>query len=325
MDMDTVRPSFDVRSKTGFHRVLYGKKLPRAGSAVKAERRMDELRYPWNYTVDNIYRPSRKAKRCEDDIDAEPKGVYDKGAWTASREIEGRMATDRLGRCFDDKGKPFTHALTYRQRASVSESPIIGIHKTFKRPTKDPEEDIDDIIEEFRDYEPRRRPIKREVIEFSDEEDDGVSYIGTAALSDEDEDNYVLLPPPPPPLPIRSLSLPSFEMHPDVPTTRDTKLEHLVKAVFRPRDREVDSGFRQLMRTSSRILQEAKLPSQVIRFEWVLLVCWPRYSKTLQNAQQEPRCLEALNLLFLAWIVVTFARDCSWIATFDIFSHHTNE
>lgn len=53
----------DVAMKTGFRRLLYHKKRPPLEKETREQIKMDRLRYPWDYTCDNIYRPIKDKKK----------------------------------------------------------------------------------------------------------------------------------------------------------------------------------------------------------------------------------------------------------------------
>jgi hypothetical protein len=57
----------DVSMKTGFRRHIYGQKRPPIEKETREQRRQAELKYPWDYTTDNMFRaPKKKPKNMKD-------------------------------------------------------------------------------------------------------------------------------------------------------------------------------------------------------------------------------------------------------------------
>ena len=76
LDFDNVKPDAEVAMKTGFRRLLYQRQRAPVSKETKEERRMDRLRYPWDYTNDNVYhlKPSaRKGKKDKEKKKRKPK------------------------------------------------------------------------------------------------------------------------------------------------------------------------------------------------------------------------------------------------------------
>lgn len=59
--------------KTGFRRKLYHQKFPPLEKETKESIRKDQLKYPWNHTKDNLYRPIKHKKEALKKIEAKKK------------------------------------------------------------------------------------------------------------------------------------------------------------------------------------------------------------------------------------------------------------
>ena len=83
-----------VSMKTGFRRHLYGKPRPPVEKETKEQRRQDQLRYPWDYTSDNMFRPpKRKPKNSKEKIEQRKKNDRTP-MWLKSERIEPTQPKD---------------------------------------------------------------------------------------------------------------------------------------------------------------------------------------------------------------------------------------
>lgn len=66
LDFEQVKCGIDVSCVTGFRRHIYHKSRPPLEAKTKEQLREDRLKYPWDYTNDNIYRTQKKKDKASD-------------------------------------------------------------------------------------------------------------------------------------------------------------------------------------------------------------------------------------------------------------------
>ena len=88
LEFENIKMDRDVSMKTGFRRHIYGRKRPPLEKETKEQRRQAELKYPWDYTTDNMFRPRKKKPKNSKDRVEERKRNDHLPMWLKSQRVE---------------------------------------------------------------------------------------------------------------------------------------------------------------------------------------------------------------------------------------------
>jgi len=183
-----------VSMKTGFRRHIYGRNRPPVEKETREQRRQAELRYPWDYTTDNMFRATKKKPKNMKERCDERKRNERLPMWLKSERIEPTPKKDpypehdpfALYRPREKREhKDYSACLAAKKYEDMNVREMLANMraKAAAMPIKrDMARDVDTLMEDMCKPLPRAQPLEYKVID--DEFDPNWEYTPEPGLDD---------------------------------------------------------------------------------------------------------------------------------------------